>query len=88
MIANAMFPSGSNESNLFNLLSMFELNIRLGIELPKRDRDLAAYRLMLYAKALSRWYSLLAAVFYFTRDYVIFYVTRPFGDCLIGAIFV
>ena len=72
------------------MLSKFELNDRLVIELPKSDRDLFAYRDMLYASALKREYSFLAIVFCFDRSvrYVICYVVSPLVDCLIGAIFV
>ena len=72
------------------VLSKFELNDRLVIELPKSDRDLFAYRDMLYASALKREYSFLAFVLCFYRSvrYVICYVVSPLVDCLIGAIFV
>lgn len=54
MIAYAILPSGSFDSNLLNESSNLELNMRFGIELPKSDRDLFAYLLILYANALNR----------------------------------
>ena len=91
MMAYAMLPSGSFERSLLSYESMLELNILLGAELPRRLLHLLAWRLILNASALRRWYSLFAIVFCFAINvfYVIFCVRAVFTlvDWLVSCIF-